>query len=293
MNAGHRSISMEGGRKVRVSEAGQRDGVAVVVHRGTPQSALLYDAWVRDAESRGIRLIGYERPGYGQSTVQSDRTVASAADDVAAIAKQLGLKRLTVWGISGGGPHALACAALLPGLVVAAAALGTPAPYGAKGLDYFAGMGESNVAEFKAALKGRPACEEFVEGEASELLRVEPETVMQAFDSLLCAPDSAVLKTEFANFVVRSVRDGIGDRRNGWVDDEMAFIRPWGFELGQIQIPVLVMHGEQDRMIPASHGKWLASQIPKAETRFLPEDGHLSLSARRIPEVHAWLWGKM
>ena len=293
MNAGDLTVSTEDGRKIRITEVGQSGGVPVLVLRGTPQSRLLYDAWVRDAESRGIRLIAYERPGYGGSTPHPGRTVASAARDVAAIAKKLELNRLSVWGISGGGPHALACATLLPGLVVAAAALASPAPYPAEGLDYFAGMGESNVAEFKAALAGREACQEFVEIEASELLRADAETMKQAFHSLLCPVDAAVLTTDFANFVVRSVREGIGETRTGWVDDEMAFIKPWGFELSQIRIPVLVMHGEQDRMVPVSHGKWLAGRIPNVDTQFLPEDGHLSLSARRIPDVHEWLLGKM
>ena len=292
MNASGRTISIEDGRKIRISEAGQPDGVPVLVLRGTPQSRLLYHIWVQDAQSRGIRLIGYERPGYGGSTPQPGRTVSSAANDVAAIAKELGLNRLLLWGISGGGPHALACAALLPALVAAAAVLASPAPYPAEGLDYFTGMGESNVAEFRAALKSREACEQFVETEASELLRADPETVVQAFDSLLSPVDAAVLTTDFANFVVRSVREGIGDRRNGWVDDEMSFITPWGFELSQIRIPVLLMHGEQDRMVPFSHGKWLASKITNIDAQLLPDDGHLTLSARRIPEVHAWLLGK-
>lgn len=140
-NASGRTFSTEDGRKIRISEVGQPDGVPVLVHRGTPQSRLLYDLWVEDAQSRGIRLIGYERPGYGGSTAHPGRTVDSAANDVAAIAKELDLNRLLVWGVSGGGPHALACAALLPGLVVAAAVLASPALYPAEGLDYFAGMG--------------------------------------------------------------------------------------------------------------------------------------------------------
>jgi pimeloyl-ACP methyl ester carboxylesterase len=219
--------------------------------------------------------------------------VASAADDVAAIAKTLGLNRLSVWGISGGGPHALACAALLPGLVVAAAVLASPAPYPAEGLDYFAGMGESNVVEISAALKSREACEQVVEAEASGLLRADAETLVEAFHSLLCPVDAAVLTQGFAQFVLRSVGEGIGERRDGWVDDEMAFTTPWGFELSQIRIPVLLMHGEHDQMVPFSHGKWLASKITNVEARLLPDDGHLTLSTRRIPEVHAWLLSKM
>jgi pimeloyl-ACP methyl ester carboxylesterase len=293
MIARDHAISTENGRKIRILEAGQPDGVPVLALRGTPHSRLLYDRWVEDAQSRGIRLICYERPGYGGSTAHPGRTVASAANDVAAIAKELGLNRLLVWGVSGGGPHALACAALLPGLVVAAAVLASPAPYPAQGLDYFAGMGESNVAEFKAALNSRKACEQLVEAEASELLRADPETLVQAFHSLLCPVDAAVLTQDFANFVLRSIREGCKETRDGWVDDDIAHARPWGFDLSQIRIPVLLMHGGQDRMVPFSHGKWLAGKIPNVEARLRAGDGHLTLSARRIPEAHAWLLGKL
>jgi len=219
--------------------------------------------------------------------------VASAANDVAAIARELGLNRLLIWGVSGGGPHALACAALLPGLVAAAAVLCSLAPYPAEELDYCAGMGESNVAETRAALESREACEQLMEAVASEMLSATPETILQAFHSLLCPVDAAELTTGFALFVLRTYREGIGETREGRVDDEIAFIKPWGFELSQIRIPVLLMHGEQDQFVPVSHSKWLASKIPKVEARFLPDDGHVTLSTRRIPEVHAWLLSKM
>jgi pimeloyl-ACP methyl ester carboxylesterase len=180
MNASHHTISTEDGRKLRINEAGQPDGVPVLVQRGTPQSGLLYHRWVEDAQSHGIRLIGYERPGYGGSTPHPGRTVASAAKDVAAIARELGLKRLLVWGASGGGPHALACAALLPGLVAAAAVLACPTPYPAEGLDYFAGTGRP-IALSRAALESREACERVVEAEASKLLRATPETLTRPY----------------------------------------------------------------------------------------------------------------
>src|SRR5271157_501499 len=288
MDVNVRTISMENGRKIRILEAGQLDGIPVLEHHGTPGSRLLYEAWIEDAKSRGIRLIGYDRPGYGGSTPHPGRNVASAAEDVAAIAKELNLRRLFVWGHSGGGPHALACAALLPDLVAAVAALSSPAPYMTSGLDWFAGMGEGNIAEFGAALKGRESLQQFVEEAAPGLLDADPLTLVQALHSLLSPVDFTALTEEFASFVLNCFREGIKERRDGWVDDDIAFTTPWGFELNKIRIPVLLMHGEQDQMVPFSHGKWLASKIPGVETRFLASDGHITLAAHRIPEVHSW-----
>jgi len=293
MDATGRTISTPDGRRLRLSEGGQPHGIPVLVQRGTPQSGLLYEGWVADARARGIRLLCYERPGYGGSTRHPGRTVASAADDVAAIARELGVTRLLIWGISGGGPHALACAALLPGLVAAAAVLGTPAPYPAEGLDYFAEMGEENVAACQAALKSPQAHRQFVEADAARLLRATPETVAEAFQSLLCPVDADMLAGDFAEFVVRSVQEGIGKSRDGIIDDDLAHLKPWGFELSEIRVPVLLMHGEYDLMVPVSHARWLAGRIPNVEARILPGDGHLTISVRRIPEVHAWLLAKL
>lgn len=293
MNAIARTVSADKGRQIHIVEAGQPDGIPVLVHSGTPGSALLYDPWVEDARSRGIRLIGYDRPGYGGSTPRAGRTVASAVDEVAAIADALQLKRLLVWGHSGGGPHALACAALLPDLVVAAAALSSPAPYLSEGLDWLTGMGADNLEEFGAAVEGPGALRQFVEKAAPGLLGAEPATLVQAMRSLLCPADVAVLTEALARFMLGGMRAGIKERRDGWVDDDIAFTTPWGFELGRIRLPVMLMHGGQDQMVPFSHGKWLAGHIPGVEARLLPDDGHLTIAARRIPEVHAWLLGKM
>src|SRR5579864_6011560 len=157
-----RDISVSDGRRLRIHEAGAADGPLVLVQQGTPMSGLLFESHVRDAEQRGLRLVAYDRPGYGGSTPAPRRSVADAAADVDAIADALDVERLAVWGISGGGPHALACAALLPDRVVAAAALGSIAPYEAEGLDWYAGMGETNVNEFGAAAAGEQALEDYL-----------------------------------------------------------------------------------------------------------------------------------
>jgi pimeloyl-ACP methyl ester carboxylesterase len=287
------NISTESGREIRIIVSGQPDGVPVLVHHGTPGSILLYPPWVEDAYSRGIQLISYERPGYGGSTPHPGRSVASVAEDVAAIAKQLDLDRLSVWGASGGGPHALACAALLPDLVVAAAALASIAPYPVDGLDWFTGMGEDNIEEFNVALEGRDALERFVEAQTAGLLSADPEGLVQALRSLLSPVDAAVLTEDVASFMINMMREGIKDRRDGWIDDDIAFTTPWGFELSQIRIPVLLVHGEHDQFVPFSHGEWLASNIGNVDAWLSADDGHLTLSVLRVPEVHAWLLDKM
>ncbi len=292
MNNQERTILSESGREIRIVEAGKPDGVPVLVHTGTPGSRLLNPKWIEDALSRGIRLIGYDRPGYGGSTAFPGRTVANAADDMAVIANVLNLDRLAIWGHSGGGPHALACAALQPDLVFAAAALASPAPYEADDLDWLAGMGESNIAEFGAALEGRDALELFIEAEVPGLLAADPESLLQGLRSLLSPVDADVLTGDFVGDLINNIIEGIKERRDGWVDDDIAFMKHWGFDLGKIKRPVMLLHGKQDRFVPFSHGQWLASHIPGVEARILSEDGHITLVVSRISEVHEWLLSK-
>jgi pimeloyl-ACP methyl ester carboxylesterase len=293
MDTKSRDISTEDGRNLRIIEAGLPDGIPILVHNGTPGSRLLYHPWVKDAELHGIRLISYDRPGYGGSTPQPGRTVSDAASDVAMIARELNLSRLSVYGYSGGGPHALACAALLPSLVVAVAALASFAPYLAHGLDWFAGMGEGNITGFSTAIKGRQAFEQLVEADAPGLLTATSDTLIQSFHSTLSPVDVAAMSEGVADYMLSCYHEGIQERRDGWIDDGIAFMKGWGFDLSQIQIPVMIMHGEQDKMVPFSHGKWLANNIPNVNAQLLPKDGHLSLGAHHIPDVHAWLLSKM
>jgi pimeloyl-ACP methyl ester carboxylesterase len=284
-----RSVSTADGRVLTVREGGDPNGVPVLFQGGTPSSSLLYEPHLRDAEQKGIRLFSYDRPGYGGSTRKKGRTVADCAADVAAICDGLGVDRFCTWGISGGGPHALATAALLPERVAAAAALAPVAPFDAEGLDFYEGMGEQNVEDFGATLESEEAHLAAVERGREQLLAATPDELVAVWSTLLGPADVAVLDGEIAAFILENSRAGIEPSWEGWFDDEEAFVRPWGFELSSIRVPVLHWQGEQDKFVPFGHGVWLSEQIPAGESHLSPDDGHLTLFERRVPEVHAWL----
>jgi pimeloyl-ACP methyl ester carboxylesterase len=191
-------------------------------------------------------------------------------------------------GISGGGPHELACAALLPDLVTGAASLASPAPYGATGLAYFAGMGQYNADETRLLLTGEAAARAKTDLDREEPLVTSPAGLAKACESLLTPADAAVLTGELAGYLVSSRQDGLAPGSQGWWDDN-CLIQRWGFDLASIAVPVLLRHGRQDMFVPFGHGDWLAAHIPGVKAGLLGDDGHLTLLQRRIPEVHAWL----
>lgn len=276
------------GRALCVAEAGDSAGHAVFALHGTPGSRLFWHEVVEDAEKRGIRIVAYDRPGYGRSAPDPGRTVADAADDIAAIADALGIDRYAVYGGSGGGPHALANA-VRPERVVAVAALASVAPWGAEGLDWLDGMGQDNLDEFGATLAGEEALRRYLDEQREAMLAGTPEAIAETLESLLCPPDRACLTGELARYFHDQIREALRDGVDGWVDDDFVFVRPWGFELGDISLPVQVWHGSQDQFVPVAHGRWLAERIPGAEEHVYDEDGHLTLQIERIGDVHAWL----
>lgn len=287
-----RAIRTPDGRTLAVEDYGDPAGRPVLVHMGTPNSRHLYGPNVRDAAARGLRLISYDRPGYGGSTPQPGRTVADCAGDARAICAELGIGRLAMWGISGGGPHVLACAALLPDLVTAAASLASLAPYGSEGLDYFAGMGQDNVDDIRLSLTDEAASRAKTDKDREELLATTPGDMAKALESLLTPTDAAALTSELADYLTSSAHAGLAPGSQGWFDDT-CMERPWGFDLADIAVPVLLLHGRQDMFVPFGHGEWLAAHIPGVEARLSDDDGHLTLLQNRIPEVHAWLAGHL
>jgi pimeloyl-ACP methyl ester carboxylesterase len=282
-------IDLPDGRRLAVVEAGDPGGAPVIVHHGTPGCGDLYRPWIEDARERGIRLLGYDRAGYGDSDRRAGSSVADVAADIAALADALGIDRFAAWGASGGGPHSLACAALLGDRVVAAATFAGAGPYGEPDLDFVEGMGEDNVKEFGAALEGEAAVRPLLEDFAAAVADSTPEQLADEMRTLLSPPDAAALTGELAEFLYENFRVATKHGVGGWADDDLAFTRPWGFDLGAISVPVQLWQGGQDLMVPRAHGEWLAAHVPGADVHIAPDDGHLTVVEHNVGEVHAWL----
>jgi len=262
------------GRTLAYVERGAPDGVPVLVNHGTPGSRLSRHPDAALYEQHGVRMIAYDRPGYGLSDPNPGRSVADAGSDIAAIADELGIERFAVVGGSGGGPHALACGALLGDRVLRVGALVTPAPSDTDDFDFFDGLADINVKEFGAALDGREAVEAFIQPYADELRR-NPDAVIDEIVSELPDVDRAIAEREEFRAIMResfieAVRQGV----RGWADDDLAFAKPWGFEPEDVHAEVRVWQGELDVLAPRSHGEYVASRLPNARFELLEGGGH-------------------
>jgi pimeloyl-ACP methyl ester carboxylesterase len=268
------TLTIPDGRTLAYVERGPDGGTPVIVSHGTPGSRFARHPDPQMYERHGVRSIAYDRPGYGRSDPQRGRSVADAAADVAAIADELGLEHFAVVGGSGGAPHALACGALLGERVTRVGALVTPAPSDAEDFDFFEGLAELNVKEFGAALEGEEAIEAFLQPLADGI-RADPDAVIEDIltelpevdRKLASRPDiRAIMKESF----VEAVRQGV----RGWADDDLAFAKPWGFELEDVQAETRVWQGELDVLTPRPHGEYVASRLPNARFELLENGGH-------------------
>jgi pimeloyl-ACP methyl ester carboxylesterase len=273
------------GRVLDVYLAGPSDGDVLLFHSGTPGVPLPYEPMVAEMAKRGIRYVAVSRPGYGSSTRRPGRSVADVIDDAVTVLDHVGADNAVTVGWSGGGPHALACAALLPDRIRAAATIAGVAPYPADGIDYLEGMGQENLDEFAAALEGPEALLPFKERALTTWGCVTADEVAASFGDLVDDVDRGVLTGEFAEWMATVFRDSLREGYWGWYDDDMAFIRPWGCALGDIRIPVHVWQGRHDRMVPYSHGPWLAGHIPTAVPHLFEDEGHLSIGIGKFGEI--------
>jgi pimeloyl-ACP methyl ester carboxylesterase len=279
------TVPLPDGRELDALVEGDPDLPGLLFQHGTPGEATRYETWFADAGTRGLRAVAYSRPGYASSTRHPGRSVASVADDVAALLDHLGIGTFMTVGGSGGGPHAIACAARLPDRCLASAALVTIAPWGSDGLDWYAGMAQTNIDEFGAALEGEAALREWMAAHGEEFRTITGPKMVSALGDALPPVDQAVATGEWAEKQAAGIRRALEHGFDGWVDDDLAFAAPWGFDLETIRVPIRIWQGELDRLVPWAHGQWLAERIPGAEFRLAKGHGHYSLGVANRTEI--------
>lgn len=282
------TISAADGRALGVAQWGAPDGTPVFTLHGTPGSRYGRhpdeDALVR----AGLRVVTYDRPGYGVSDRAPGRRVVDCAADVAAIADALGIDRFAVTGGSGGGPHSLAVAARLGDRITAAECVVGVAPFEAEGLDWWAGMDPENVQEFGWAIEGEQVLQQnLARLAAATLARVEqdPSKILSDDWHLADADREKLARPDLQRVMGEMIRAAYAAGVWGWVDDDLAFLTEWGFSLDEITVPVTVRYGAQDVLVPAGHGAWLATHVPGAKVVVNTEGGHLADPDTRVAEL--------
>lgn len=277
-----------GRRRLSVEVYGDPDGIPIFLLHGTPGSRLGPHPRGQVLHRLGVRLIAFDRPGYGRSDRLRGRRVADVAADVEAIADEYKLEKFAVVGRSGGGPHALACAALLPDRMTRAAVLVGLAPRGAEGLDWFDGMAQSNVLEFTAAAAGYDGIAFFLKTPV-DTIRANPASLLASLQTELPAPDQRVVAdSRIRSMLVETYAEALRTSAYGWIDDALAFTSPWGFDPAAITVPVLLWHGASDVFSPASHARWLAGRIPDATVIVQAGAAHFG-ALDVLPDILRWL----
>lgn len=278
-------LTLPDGRNIELRIAGKPSTSALLFHHGTPGACTTWDDWLPVVEQLGGFAISYSRAGYGLSDRNAGRTVISNVEDVKEILKHFNITRLVSLGWSGGGPHCLADTELPQS--VAAISIAGVGLYGASDLDFLAGMGEENHIEFGAAVAGSESIEEWMKINAPGTAKVTGEEIIEALGGLIGVADKKSLTPEEAEKVASDFRYALVKSYYGWMDDDLAFVKPWGFDLGQIRKPVELWQGDEDFMVPHSHGAWLSSKIASSKLVFIPGEGHISLGVNRKEEIIA------
>jgi pimeloyl-ACP methyl ester carboxylesterase len=269
-------ITLPDGRDLAWAECGAPDGRPVLTLHGSPGSRLSRHPQSVQLVDAGVRQITFDRPGYGLSTPRPGRTVADVVTDVEAVLDAADVQRAGVIGGSGGGPHALAVASLLPHRCTDVHCVVGVAPYGAPGLDFFAGMDPENQRRFRAALRGRDsAIEEFTADFAAMRERItdDPVTIMGDMD--LPEADREILR-RLGQQVFTALAESVRQGAVGMADDFVAIAGDWRFDPREVRAPVVITYGEHDVNVPAGHGRWLAANVPNRAVRVNADGGHLA-----------------
>ena len=282
-------FKLKDGRELEIADNGINSESAIVFHHGTPGHASSWTDWLESAASAGIRAIAYSRAGYGTSDRNPGRSVINVNSDIAQVLDAKNITKFVSIGWSGGGPHCLANT-FEPRNVGAISLAGVGA-FGVDDLDFLEGMGPENHDEFGAALKGEAVIDQWMNDNAGPMKSVTGSDIIGAFGGLIGDADKAVLEGGEADAMAASMRSALAVSFDGWIDDDLVFVKKWGFELESITKPVFLWQGDDDFMVPHAHSYWLEKHIPTATLTFKPGEGHISIGVKYREEILAQAQG--
>ena len=282
-----KKFSARDGRTLDVLVGGDSTSdIALVCHHGTPSDSTLWVDWHQDALVNKLRLVSISRPGYAASDRKPGRSVSCVAKDVSDVLDALGIDTFLTIGWSGGGPHALACAALLPERCIAVSVLAGVGPHGEPDLDSLSDMGPENIEHKKIAIQGEGPLREWAKVNAAAWFTIADEDLAAALGGLVPEIDVYALNEQgqakiWASSIRRCLQNGI----DGYIDDSLVFCKYWGFKPADIQSPVTIWQGDLDLMVPFTHGQWLIKHIPNAKGMLEIGHGHISLIADKKQDI--------
>ena len=278
-------FKLKDGRELEILDNGINSDTAIIFHHGTPGHASSWTEWLESAANAGIRARSYSRAGYGTSDRNPGRSVVSINNDIAQLLDAKNISKFVSIGWSGGGPHCIANT-FEPRNVGAISLAGVGA-FGVDDLDFLDGMGPENHDEFGAALKGEAAIDQWMEDNAGPMKAVTGAEIRDAFGGLIGDADKAVLEGDAADQMAASMRSALAVSFDGWIDDDLVFVKNWGFDLAAITKPVFLWQGDDDFMVPHAHSYWLEKHIPTAKLTFKAGEGHISLGIKYRSEILA------
>ena len=282
-------FKLKDGRELEIADNGINSESAIVFHHGTPGHASSWADWLESAATAGIRAIAYSRAGYGTSDRNPGRSVINVNSDIAQVLDAKNITKFVSIGWSGGGPHCLANT-FEPRNVGAISLAGVGA-FGVDDLDFLEGMGPENHDEFGAALKGEAVIDQWMNDNAGAMKSVTGSDIIEAFGGLIGDADKAVLEGGEADAMAASMRSALAVSFDGWIDDDLVFVKKWGFEPEAITKPVFLWQGDDDFMVPHAHSYWLEKHISTATLSFKPGEGHISLTVRYRADILAQAQG--
>ena len=276
-------FKLKDGRELEILDNGINSDRALIFHHGTPGHATTWLTWLDTAAAAGIRALSYSRPGYGTSDRNPGRSVISINSDIAQVLDAGGINSFISIGWSGGGPHCIANT--FDARNLGAISLAGVGAYGVSDLDFLEGMGPENHDEFGAALKGEAAISKWMDTNAPAMQTVSGEDLISALGGLIGDADKRALTKEIAEEMAATFRSALKKGFTGWIDDDLAFVQPFGFELEKITKPVIIWQGNDDFMVPQSHSEWLHKHIPSSKLNFVPGHGHISIGESFRSEI--------